>query len=686
MIVEASKTYIGNLRAFSTSRDKLALRLRLERTLSHANFHPTWLPASAILCVRKLGGEMMAVAPALSSRRPAPADWERVVAAHLDALARRAVRPALEIVAANAEAVIFNDQAELLACLASDWCGGVETTRWWWQSLFKSREVSAALIPAWLASPEYVPAALEHLSNAAKLIAFARALDDRQARAIRQSVTRKFSLRALEEALEKTALTEGSSQTPQAHVDVSDEQASDGDANTTQPSSRPPWEQFVPQARVEEIGDEQSCMIGTALMLLRAPSTVRSASFAGVVSRWRLGVQTRAESNASAPRNEHALARTSDFTGDQQGERRNLDEEHNRVLDDESNKSQRTINDAAQLQFASPVASKEITSPIKLEDRVQRDAGESRADSGETSQTEGRTPSQPEFSTFVQGDQGSSGTQSQPLPASAPSVFTEGNERAPQAFIESLNYEARIRTEFGGVFYLINLGLFLNLYGDFTTPLTSGIDLPVWDFLALVGVELCGERIRRDPVWPLLAQLSGRDEQEQPGAGFAPPESWRVPPEWLAAFPERRAWKWKAEEGRLRVLHPRGFLILDVPLAGDPREQLKFEMAAYPNHFRSLLRRASFDAVDGTAGTIEGWLNHLLPYVRARLSRALGVRKAGTLRRLVCEHRAQVSVTATHLEVTFALARLPLEVRLAGLDRNPGWVPAAGRYIAFHYE
>jgi hypothetical protein len=43
-------------------------------------------------------------------------------------------------------------------------------------------------------------------------------------------------------------------------------------------------------------------------------------------------------------------------------------------------------------------------------------------------------------------------------------------------------------------------------------------------------------------------------------------------------------------------------------------------------------------------------------------------------------------VTATRLNVTFELARLPLAVRLAGLDRDPGWVPAAGRYVAFHFE
>jgi len=38
------------------------------------------------------------------------------------------------------------------------------------------------------------------------------------------------------------------------------------------------------------------------------------------------------------------------------------------------------------------------------------------------------------------------------------------------------------------------------------------------------------------------------------------------------------------------------------------------------------------------------------------------------------------------VDVIFALADLPIEVRLGGLDRNPGWVPAAGRVITFHYD
>ena len=96
-------------------------------------------------------------------------------------------------------------------------------------------------------------------------------------------------------------------------------------------------------------------------------------------------------------------------------------------------------------------------------------------------------------------------------------------------------------------------------------------------------------------------------------------------------------------------------------------------------------------AADG-AGSVEGaaplerWLARLMPYVRARLQRALGVADTDELARVVCEQQARVCVTATHLDIFLALATLPIAIRLAGLDRNPGWVPAAGRYIAFHFE
>ncbi|HEV7236851.1 MAG TPA: hypothetical protein VGN15_11755, partial [Ktedonobacteraceae bacterium] len=189
-----------------------------------------------------------------------------------------------------------------------------------------------------------------------------------------------------------------------------------------------------------------------------------------------------------------------------------------------------------------------------------------------------------------------------PTPTNTPRVPVKGtptmDETAPGAAVHGRgtlygypgaglgypDFVAQIETAYGGIFYLINLALFLNLYGDFTTPLQPGIALPIWDFVALLGQQMLGEHIVADPVWPLLAQLTGRFVEEAPDRYFEPPEHWRIPPAWLNAFPEEAAWHWSIENGRLRVLHPAQFLLLDVPLdTNNPTEQLRHELNSYAN-------------------------------------------------------------------------------------------------------
>jgi hypothetical protein len=235
------------------------------------------------------------------------------------------------------------------------------------------------------------------------------------------------------------------------------------------------------------------------------------------------------------------------------------------------------------------------------------------------------------------------------------------------------------------------------LYGDFTTPLQPGISLNIWDFVALIGQQLLGEQIQSDPIWDLLTRLAGRNEQEAPGQDFAVPEDWRLPVEWLTAFPERDSWQWTVEHERLLVKHPVEFLLLDVPLAQlDPMEQLAREMQEYKHIVGTCpLSLVGEDIVGawacprplaGASPHIARWLGWLMPYVRARLCRALNLTAIDDLPRIVCEHHARVFVTATHIDIFLSLAELPIAIRFAGLDRDPGWVPAAGRFVAFHFE
>ena len=85
-------------------------------------------------------------------------------------------------------------------------------------------------------------------------------------------------------------------------------------------------------------------------------------------------------------------------------------------------------------------------------------------------------------------------------------------------------------------------------------------------------------------------------------------------------------------------------------------------------------------------GGLEAWLDELVPRLDARLRLALGLTPEEDLPALLLRHRAQIHVTETHVDIASSLETLPVTIRLAGLDRDPGWVAAAGRFIAFHFE
>jgi hypothetical protein len=167
-----------------------------------------------------------------------------------------------------------------------------------------------------------------------------------------------------------------------------------------------------------------------------------------------------------------------------------------------------------------------------------------------------------------------------------------------------------VETQYGGVFYLLNLALALGLYGDFTTPASPGISLSPWDFLALVGRVIIGPKMEADPLWELLRRLAGRQPDQPPGWGFESP--------------------------------------------------------------------------DGTPFDI--WLQQIILQVHASLLPAFGLENPAELGPLLCAHPARILISSARLDVTFSLAEHPLVIRQSGLDRDPGWIPAAGHYVVYHYD
>ncbi|MET7636867.1 hypothetical protein ABZS53_42185, partial [Streptomyces sp. NPDC005499] len=227
-----------------------------------------------------------------------------------------------------------------------------------------------------------------------------------------------------------------------------------------------------------------------------------------------------------------------------------------------------------------------------------------------------------------------------------------------------------VDTAYGGLFYLLNLALRLGLYGDFSTPGEPGIALHPFDLLALLGPELLTDPDPADGIWPLLADLVDRTGGAVAGAAFVPTDDWRVPVQWLAPFDDSdddAAWLWSSAHGRLRVRHPAGFTILDTALEASP-----------PGGRRPEGRRPCADR-------IRRWLAALGDYARARLALALDHPPATVVDRVV-RHRARVFVTPVHVDIALSLDALPVEVRIAGLDRDPGWLPAAGRAVSFRFD
>ena len=156
-----------------------------------------------------------------------------------------------------------------------------------------------------------------------------------------------------------------------------------------------------------------------------------------------------------------------------------------------------------------------------------------------------------------------------------------------------------------------------------------------------------------------------------------------MPVEWLATFSKNREWRWAINRRRLVVRHPDGFNVLDAARRGGAvKAQLKNELEIYQNNFSRIVRAATEKRPPVRS---QSRLGNLSEYLRQRLLQALNVRTAAALNRMLFERRARVSVSATHLEITFALADLSFEVRFAGIDRDPGWIPAAGKYVYFHY-
>jgi hypothetical protein len=125
-----------------------------------------------------------------------------------------------------------------------------------------------------------------------------------------------------------------------------------------------------------------------------------------------------------------------------------------------------------------------------------------------------------------------------------------------------------------------------------------------------------------------------------------------------------------------------------VTLSGTGVEEPEFcAPAGHPPPLPAALRPYARRRTPGNLPTSPwaAWLDELMPPLRRRLAAALGV-PARQVGRVLCRQPARIRLSPSRLEAHFSLNEHPLAIRLAGLDRDPGWIPVAGREVRFFYD
>jgi hypothetical protein len=673
---------VGKLRVRGAGFDPLATRLNFERLFGLDGFLSDHLPPGALVCIKKISD------PKPRLLRLTPADWRfsekwrRAVAREVENFYRRAFRPARDVVPAQAESVVFADRAELLACLASDFCRGKLAENWWWRGLFPNLGGAQTVIKIWLDAAEFAPPAFQILAKTGDAVRFVKKLQPAETKDLLRRIVEIFGLQKLASALFEPPATKTKVDAETLTARRAKENLFFGLEARVSVMSETVFGKLMPEIKTADLNFEQRTLLETVLLLAGAPRIARSAEFARKVRIYRLKNEFG---------NVVAIKKHKDFSAQKTVLERNS-ETPTRVTRKRRGNNEDEINQPkavrTKLHFFTPETSENVENSSGIPKAAKRTPEKQETPAIEAKRDREITQerSKIEFENAKPEEQTEKIASKKRLkskPATEPAKAKTAFENYFEDFEPSV--EDSFQTRYGGIFYLLNLGLYLGLYRDFTESSQADIDLDIWDFIALLGLRFLGEQIKRDAVWDFLKSKAARggdddDASNEFGRKFERRRDWRMPLFWLETFPKNQRWSWKLTKKRLVIRHAEGFNVVDAARRGAAENQLEKEAEVYRGLFSEI------EMAEETAPLkSQNWLKNLTEYLEKRLCQALGLDGCDELNAVLFEHRASVVVSATHLDITFSLADLPLEVRFAGIDRDPGWIPAAGKFVYFHF-
>jgi hypothetical protein len=661
-MAQALSTTIEHVRLRRARLEAPAARQRLSYLFSSAALRPTAMPPAAVLVVRCMSDPLPGrIAREIESAAAPSVEWENAAQARLEEMYRSAARPATGAVPSSAEAVLFADQGELLACLALD-VDAYAANSWWWKSILRHRFPAQAggWVEAWAEHPLYVPAAFEQLDGLGQAAKIVRRMSPWQAWRLLLAVGRAFGLP--ESAFVAGGSKMGARQEPETGISSSFKLLIGADAETAAAETRgqreadanrmgsavpPPWEPYVAGRAVsEDLGVERRALLGVSLLLRSAPQLARSDALALRLRMWL--ESERAREGQSWSGNE-------------------------RPKDDAASSIRFVRFGADGGEPAAPVrlsgGSGEAAQPAQAESAL-RTAADGRGNAAPTE--EQLSGSEDGFADSLAGSivsDAAAGSQD-----ANPSFQSTAEKSGEQARVQ---FENGCRTRLGGVFYLVHL-LRQSMLLDFNVGFGGWALLELLARCLLNGVPI---DVGSDPAWAVLAQLDGRAEGTHPGSRFEPLPVYEAPERWLRNLDSSMRYV-RFRSGWVELWHPEGFLTLDSREELVPRSSLS-DCARLNRRQRRAFGLAASVCPLGLTVTPElrRFLHFVLPYARWRLRQT--TRNARVEEILLRD--GTLYVTHSHVDLVMGMNQIGIAARVAGLDANPGWTPELGKVIQFHF-
>jgi len=673
-VLDRGATYIERLSVRGRRELDAARRLRLEQRLGNLDLAPSGLPPAALLFVRRVPDPLPRGLSSRVSARVSPS-WERAVCERLDQDYRNAARPVRGRVPADAASVLLADESELIACLALALARGELAAHWCWTLALRRYAGSGrARIDALLAANvRLLPAVMAHLAlwkRCASVVAVLQggALDD-----LVRALSVEHALDVDIEPIEGVEIT--------------------GDAVTAplgtggRPDPVPaPWRKWLGPSHNDQLDPHAERFVGLALMLHCQPAQARSPLFRAQVRAW-----WQARSASSADQAEADLIEMGASPRSGRGERPLLGSAAGDARFEAPSESTATPA-VAPAQRSAPVLDRTLLSAGPKWGQSDPDGDETPVRTSEhTSTTE---HSEPLGAAVESGNLPLSDRAMEPVSDAIDKC--DRTAASPDRVLETVEDwgVSGVATRLGGALYLINLMRHLELPGCFEPSWGLSRDLGPGGLLELIARALLADEhddYATDPLWRVLAELDGRAPRQWPGEAVNDNDVYRVPEQWLDEPPERL--HWGATDRRLRLWSGRGFLIADVPRgARTASVQAMTEAGRYPGS--PVPTQAPFDAApsdslhqplrDDINPSMAFWLRSVMPYLRWRLDQSASAPLDPLDDLLLVPGR--LYVTRAHIDLVTSLERISLPARLAGLDRDPGWLGDWGRVVSFHFQ